>query len=231
MLSSLAHQSCDFTITVDVSCLKDAGDPTTESVCELYQSDKLIINVSYYDLETLQYRGLTRNDAIERCKTDWLLFADCDMVYHPHYMQRLIDHVQKEPCIQDHMFKAGRFSNDIDKANEMVAAEQYDKRLHHPWKRADRRLNKIKRANVGAGYFQLIHATKCDHGGYYVKKEKNRDHGWISGPKKWAKANSDRQFRRRIGKVSKLPRWFSQNQIHINHNRDNMFKKHLNKQR
>ena len=222
MLSSLQNQIGAPDITVDISCMKDAGTPTTEQIAAMYGSDRLHINMHYYPIETLQYRGLTRNDAIKRCKTDWLLFADCDMVYHHEYFNKLMTEVagilasnpSKARCI----FTAGRYSNDIDKANDMVHAEAYEAPIPHPWKRVDARLNKIKRGNVGAGYFQLISMIHCAHEGYYVDPDNNRDHAWLD---KWAKANSDRQFRRRIGNVCKLSRWLSRNQIHINHNRDN----------
>ena len=226
MLSSIAHQIDGPEITVDVSCAKDAGTPTTEQIAALYPD--LNVNLHYYPLEQLQYRGLTRNNVIERCQTEWLLFADCDMVYHPEYFARLVKQIESNDTKRDHMLIAGRYSNDIDKANALVQAESYDAAIPNPWKRVDARLNKIKRGNVGAGYFQLISMADFAHGGYYVDPESNCDQAWLS---KWAKANSDHQFRRRVGKVQRLPRWFNQSQIHINHNRDNMFKRHLDEQR
>jgi hypothetical protein len=180
-------------------------------------------------LELLQYRGLTRNGALLRCQTEWLLFADCDMVYHPHFFKWLANEMANmDDDKLDHIFISGRDSNTISKANAIVGAEDYSAVIPNPWKRADRRLDKIPRSCVGAGYFQLINVDRCEHDNYYVDPERNKDKSWIDA---YAKASSDYQFRRRVGKTHRLPRWFWRSQIHLNHNRDNMFKKHLVEQR
>ena len=231
MLSSLMHQIDAPGITVDVSHVKGNGEPTTEEVVALYDNFGYRINCYEYPLDILQYRGLTRNGAMLRCNTEWLLFADCDMVYHPEFFKRLENYI--ESISDDHyksMFISGRRSqpnHTISNSNKVVDAEDYTKHIPHPWKRADARLPRKMRSCVGAGYFQLINMDKCDHENYYVDPEANRDHSWA----KYAKASSDGQFRRRIGNCHKLPRWWWRAQIHLNHNRDNMFSRHLEEQR
>jgi glycosyltransferase involved in cell wall biosynthesis len=222
MLSSLANQINPPPITVDVSCVAGNGTPTTKQICDMYK-DKLEIQVTEYPLETLQYRGLTRNRALRSCGTEWLLFADCDMVYHPEFFSVLMEYLDTVNDMHlGSMFIAGRRSNPIEMANDLVKAEDYSAPIPHPWKRAHKRLKDkfMMRSSVGAGFFQLINIDHCDHQNYYVDAETNRDYGWIEGHG-YAKANSDRQFRRRIGACHKLPKWYSKAQIHLNHNRDN----------
>jgi len=232
MLSSILNQLDPPDIAIDISCVAGNGSPTTDEIIELY-SEHLDITKTEYPLETLQYRGLTRNGAMIRCNTEWLLFADCDMVYHPEFFRRLSDTLAGiDEKHYASMMIAGRYSNDIDKGNALIAAEDYTKPIDNPWKRADARLNKIRRGCCGAGYFQLINMDHVDHGSYYIDGSLNEDYSWLN---RFAKANSDHQFRRRIGRCYKLPRWFWNSQIHINHDRDNgnglRAPKHLDDQR
>jgi hypothetical protein len=81
--------------------------------------------------------------------------------------------------------------------------------------------------NCGAGYFQLVNRehvmTNC--GGLYVDPSDCKDWAW---DEKGQKANSDKQFRSRIGgirKIETLP------QYHLNHSRDNEAGFHLETQR
>jgi hypothetical protein len=154
------------------------------------------------------------------------------MVYHPEFFNRLDEYINGvDERHLDSMFISGRRSqpnNTIANSNTVVSQEDYSKLIPHPWKRADARLPRKMRSCVGAGYFQLINMDKCNHESYYVDMEANRDFSWLD---KYAKANSDRQFRRRIGSCHKLPRWFWRAQIHLNHYRDNQFGKHLEEQR
>ena len=232
MLSSLMHQIDAPEIKLDVSHVKDNGEPTTEAICDLYDNFGFRIHRYEYPYEILQYRGLTRNGAILRCNTEWLLFADCDMVYHPEFFARLRDYIDSvDESKYNSIFISGRRSqpnHTIANSNTVVDAEDFSNHIAHPWKRADARLPKKMRSCVGAGYFQLINIDKCEHGSYYVDPEANRDRSWID---KFAKASSDGQFRRRIGNCHKLPRWFWRAQIHLNHYRDNQFGKHLEDQR
>jgi len=93
------------------------------------------------------------------------------------------------------------------------------------------KLQKRSMRNCGAGFCQIINVDHSPHEGYYVGIE-NRDWDWImrgSNPK------SDMQFRRRIsekaGPRRGLPGWFSENAIHLNHDRDPEAGKHLENQR
>ena len=221
MLQSIVKQVKPPDIIVHLSILRDSHDA---AIVQVYRKLGLKIHTKTYDtLDKFQFRGLTRNRVLRHCTTPWLLFADADMVYHPDFFRQLqlnLETIKPRNC--DAVFKAGRYSNPVDQANEIV--ELYLPFYpEHPWRIVDQ-LEKIRRSNVGAGYFQLIHVEHCPHKGYYVQPSRCRDGSWQTGIQK---ARSDQQFRRRIGKTIALPKWFSQHQIHLNHNRDNVAGHHL----
>jgi hypothetical protein len=236
MLSSLCqqkHLNCD--LVVDISYLKNNGKPSTEEVIALFREKGLNIKETVYDsVERFQFRGYTRNDQLATCNTDYMLFADTDMVYHPRFFNKLFKTLEEEQYANyNGMYICGRYSQPneiIEKSNTFVNLVVEDKALYvnHAWTKCDVMLTKKSRSSVGAGYFQLIHMDRCDHGGYYVPEGKSRDRGWEGSGQK---AKSDMQFRRRLKHRIQLPRWFGKAQIHVNHFRDNQFGRHLTEQR
>jgi glycosyltransferase involved in cell wall biosynthesis len=232
MLSSLLQQKGDIDIVFNIGHLKGNGKPSTEDVVSFFRDRGLrIVTTTYDDVNDIKFRGLVRNDQIKNCKTDFILFVDTDMVYHPEYFMRLSALIESDPEYKDHdgVLKAGRFSNPIDPTDELVDSYVQDEPvvIDNAWETVDV-LDKIKKSNVGAGYFQLVNMRTANHEGLYVAPESNRDYDW---DEKFSKCNSDRQFRKRIGNVKALPKWFSQNEIHLNHVRDNMVGHHLDTQR
>ena len=235
MLSSLLEQT-DKDFIIDISYLKNNGNPSTESVIDFFNKKGLIIKETVYnDLDRFQYRGLTRTDQMERCDTDFLLFADTDMVYNFKMIENLKDIINNDDSFVKYngIMTCGRYSqpNDkINKTNFLVNSYVIDKPMYIEgvWDVVDSKLEKIGRKNVGAGFWQLINFNECDHKNYYVKDNECRDMGWTNG---FQKASSDIQFRKRIGCNKKMPKWFSENQIHLNHNRDSFYKEHINEQR
>ena len=227
MLSSLLDQTVKPRVVV--SCMQDNGTPKTEDVVGLFR-DQLGMDIEldpYNDITVFEQRGIVRNNQLESCKTEWLLFADCDMVYHPAFFESLYGRLDEFP--HDAVICSGRKSchdvaiQDIDKlVNENVKTKpvyvvgSFDKIIP---------MTPVRRACGGAGFFQLIHVDAAD--GYYVQSA--IDHGWLDGGI-W-KTYSDHVFRRRVGKLHNLPRWFWRNQRHVNHFRDNQFDKHLDDQR
>jgi hypothetical protein len=233
MLSSLAQQTMPNLVEVDVAFLPNNGRPSTEEVVACFQ-DKLSIRRSFWtDFERFQYRGLVRNQQIQECRTPWLMFGDCDMVYHPDYFQRLCNELAANHQKATYMLSSGRTSNLKEMADKMVnaavgAAPVF---VSDAFMRAND-LMKIPKGNVGAGFCQLIHTKHCPHDGYYVKPETNRDTNWS---RRGSNPRSDMQFRKRVSKDGNhrrpLPHWFSENAIHLNHDRDPDAGKHLTTQR
>jgi hypothetical protein len=236
MLSSLVEQTKPGLVLVDVAHMPNNGQPSTESLVKFF-SDKLNVKSSLWeDFDRFQFRGLVRNRQLQECETEWLLFADCDMVYHQEYFERLTEELERNHKQATYMLSSGRVSNPKEQANEMVneVSEKTDfiqMAVKHAFEMADR-LPKIPRGNVGAGFCQLINKNHAPHGGYYVKPTENRDWSW---KRRGSNPKSDMQFRRRLsaagGPRQALPAWFSDNAIHLNHDRDPEAGKHLEHQR
>lgn len=232
MLSSLAQQTYPGLVAVDVAHVRGNGKPTTEKVLALFSDALAIRSSAWDDFNQFQLRGLVRNRQIAECQTEWLMFGDCDMVYHPEYFDRLMNELDRQHKAASYMISSGRTSNPPELTNAMVDGlfEQYPLTITKPFERSNS-LPKRPMRNVGAGFCQLINMSHCPHGGYYVSPEENRDWKWTRG----SNPKSDMQFRRRIGRDGgdrqRLPHWFSENAIHLNHDRDPEAGRHLETQR
>lgn len=233
MLSSLAQQTARAHIVMSVAFVRGNGRPTTEQVLDLFNPRLKLCSQVWKSVERFQYRGLVRNLQLEQCDTDWLMFGDCDMVYHPEYFERLLKELDRNHSNATYMLSSGRVSNPKEEANKMVNREVLDvaREVPNAFALADA-LPKRPMRNVGAGFCQLIHMRLCPHGGYYVKPEENRDWSW---DRRGSNPKSDMQFRKRISKAGgprqNLPDWFSANAIHLNHNRDPEAGHHITEQR
>lgn len=232
MLSSLAQQTRKESIEIDVACMPGNGRPSTEKLAEHFEG-RLRIRLSVWDsVERFQFRGLIRNRQMQECTTEWLMFADCDMVYHPEYFERLLETLERDHTNAKYMVSSGRTSNPKELSNELVSMFVQDEPVTviDSFAKADA-LPKIRRGNVGAGFCQIINMDHAPHGGYYVKPGENADWSWAKG----SNPRSDRQFRHRIaeqsGKRRGLPIWFSNTAIHLNHDRDPEAGRHLEDQR
>lgn len=233
MLSSLCEQTRRDLLAVEVAHLPGNGAPRTEDVVRFFSARLAVRSSAWNDPATFQKRGLVRNRQLQECRTEWLLFADCDMVYHPEYFERLAELLSREHAQAACLLSAGRLSNPKVQANELVDAMDYSKGVlvENAFARADL-LPKIRKRNIGAGFSQLINVRHAPHGGYYVKPEENADWAWDT---RFQKARSDIQFRKRISRLGgprkALPGWFGENLIHLNHHRDKEFGRHLEEQR
>lgn len=239
MLSSIHNQNMkdkDFHITIDVAHSINNGKPTTEEVITYFKELGMdIISRPYDSYDRYQYRGMIRSDQLAECKTDYMLFSDCDMVYNPDLFRYLTNILCADDDYYDYdgVMTCGRYSQpnrEIEKSNNFVNSLIDNKPVYieNIWDLSDSNLNKVGRRNVGAGYWQLFDIDLCPHKGYYVKDDKCKDRGWGG---KGQKARSDRQFRKRIGAQKKMPNWLTVNQIHLNHVRDSMVGEHFVEQR
>lgn len=233
MLSSLSEQTRSDLVLVDIAHLEDNGAPRTEDVLSSFASRLAIKDSIWTDYSRFQKRGLVRNRQLTECSTEWLLFADCDMVYHPDYFERLSGELTERHAEARYLISSGRMSNPKEAANQLVDANPlaHSHYVQGAFGLADK-LPKIKRRNVGAGFSQLINSKHAPHGGVYIRPEENKDWAW---DKRHQKAKSDIQFRHRIhrqgGTRKRLSTWFTEGLIHLNHNRDNEFGHHLEEQR
>lgn len=226
MLSSILQQTTDELPKVDIAHQAGVGDPTCEAISDEYMRLGLQVHLTTIrDTETFQRRGLARNIQCGSLTTPWVLWADADMVYHPEFFVRLYAEMDTAgPGI----LTAGRWSQpngNRGPTEALVETQRYPTLVNRAYWWANR-LPKVARRNCGAGYFQLIRTEELHW--YYVDSEECKDHDWR---KTYSKCKSDRQFRKRIGTQTKLPKWFSEHEIHLNHNRDNEIGRHIEEQR
>ena len=232
MLSSLLRQNDHGNkpeIVFDVAYPINNGNPTTEQVCSFFRNLGLeIIETPYDGMEIIQFRGLVRNRQITQCKTEWILFADTDMVYDQDFFDDLGIQLSKELKDETKVISARRVSLDKEFCKNFFNIEDsmtYPYYVQDPSQICSKwPIYQISR-NIGAGYFQLANMKSVkNHGGIYVDPEHNSDWSWD----RMQKASSDRQFRRRMGGIKRIK---TKPQYHLNHERDNESGKHLTIQR
>lgn len=229
MLSSLAQQSLPEAVHVIAACRRGNGVPSTEDLARAFQG-RVSLQLDYWDGPQFQYRGLTRNRHLAMAETEWVMFSDCDLVFHPHYVARLLEELDGRHASATYMLSSGRMSNPKEEADHLVA-DFGDGAGEVPmaWGLADA-LAKRPMKNVGAGFCQIVHRTRGAHGGVYVDPRRCQDWSWTRG----SNPKSDIQFRRRMaagGPRVALPDWFSRATIHLNHDRDPEAGTHLETQR
>jgi len=239
MISSLLQQNDCPPIVLDIACKKGNGNPTTKDVVDFFStflsfsSKRIPISFVFREFEdkdshTFNHRGLIRNIQLKECKTEWMLFSDSDMVYHPDFFSKLKNELVTQHKYPTYMLITGRMTGDPREFSKVVNKEYYPSLIHgDPFDKL-KYLAKKQMRTVGAGFFQLVHMKYAPHGGFYVLPDECRD--W-NMEKKGSNPKSDMQFRKRIGSKVSLPEWFTHNQIHINHNRDPEAKQHITEQR
>jgi hypothetical protein len=218
MLSSLLDQiqMNGTEIVVAVASLKDNGNPTTEELVSYFNSRGLKVKHTVYeDRERFDYRGLIRNDQIKELDedTDWVLFADCDMVYDQMFFCELKEKLEAQPK-EPALYSTVRWSTHKETTNNFFtdAMLRYPEHILGCHNYMDKVFSPLKRMrSVGAGYFQLV---KREYITTYVNEKKNRD-------KKMSKSfnpKSDMQFRRSIDNTVTIN--MEAKQYHLNHDRD-----------
>lgn len=235
MLSSLAQQIASGLVAVDVACLVNNGEPSTEQVAAAFRGKVPVVVRLCFDFDKFQRRGLIRTDQLRDCFTPWIMFGDCDMVYSPDYFQKLLEHLNTEHRNACYMLSTGRMStfevetNSLIDSSEAVASQEVQDAFNRI--NALPKNTRLPRINVGAGYSQIINVQHAPHEGYYVKPDDCRDWDWTRA----SNYRSDKQFRERIKKDGGnrvcLPDWFSWNAIHLNHARDLDVGHHIEDQR
>ena len=221
MLSSLMQQIDPPEITVDIAYQKENGDPWTEDVIEWFGGPLGDDNGWYPPInfrhtvcgdEIKGARGVVRNRQLAASQADWILFADCDHVYDPHFFNDLAAQLagtlkDETRCITTTRISLAKdFSKDFfndTKPDEYPCLVPDAAQKVACWP-----VFRISPA-MGAGYFQLANVARLrrDHGGLYVPADWH-DRGWNT--------NSDKHFRQRLGGVCKIE---TKPQYHLNHER------------
>lgn len=233
MLSSLAQQTQPDLVMVDVAHIAGNGNPTTESVCDLFRPYVAIKQSLWTDYQRFGMRGYVRTRQLQKCTTEWILFSDADMVYGPEYFERLAEELKNHSNAR-YLIASGRRTCDIEPANQLVDScvkdspaivpDAFAKALPISWRRI--------KGPRGVGNSQIANVKHGAHGGVYVPDDANPDKGWHTS--RGQDTRSDLRFRGRMcagGPRFNLPEWFSANIMHLNHNRDKQAGKHIEEQR
>jgi len=212
-------------VTVDIAYMPDNGYPMTESV--IWHFRRMGVNIHetiITDRDLFARRGLVRNIQVENAwGSDWIFFADCDNVYHPHFFCRLaraLEQVDGEGCY----FSRAKYHTDVKATKPFADLTLQNKSINYSYERACK-IPRIEKANknVAAGCMQVVRTERT--GGYYVEKRKCRDSHLFD---KGQRARSDIGFRKRMGGSVALDLPV---QVHLNHRRDKEEGAHLNVQR
>ena len=212
MLSSVMEQYGDIPdIKIRLSHIQDSG---VNEIRDMFPSLRIELS-TYPDHLYFQYRGLVRNRDLKDitgkpiCDSDYILWADSDMVYPPNFFAELKKKVDPD---EKRMYFSRRASTHLEPTDNLIDVYTYPCVIHDVWRKVST-LNSDLKSNIGAGYCHLANVSHLynEHGGYYVDPAKNKDHAWS----KYPKCRSDQQFRRRVGKCKiDLPV-----QIHLQHTR------------
>lgn len=228
MLSSILQQEPldGDRVSVSIAHVKGTGDPTVDEVADLFRFRGLDVSLRPYpDTRDFQYRGWTRNEQLNACEADWILFADSDMVYPPDFFPKAFELLRKEPYVNSSKcLFSGRFSTTLEETDRLVDGLAYPCLVDDAFQRTVDLPGKLM-PNIGAGYCHLVNVPLLKNSSepYYCPPGKKIDNSWD----RFAKAKSDQHFRRRVGKL-RIPLPV---QYHLQHVRDNELGKHVEIQR
>jgi len=175
------------------------------------------------DREVFARRGLVRNRQIKNAiNSDWIFFADCDNIYHPHFFCKLareLEKVDTNKCI----YSVEKIHTEVEPTNEAMNQVYSGKTISGAYNKAKALGNCGKKnKNVASGGMQVV---KTDNVDMYIEKENCRDSHMLD---KGQGARSDIQFRRRMGGQHRI---YLPEQVHLNHKRDKEERKHVEDQR
>ena len=230
MLSSLSQQINPPEITIDIAYQPNNGSPTTEAVIDFFLNQQLArkeygVHTYFAGTPNLKIRqtlcgdeikgkrGTVRERQLQQSKADWILFGDCDHVYHPDFFNDLATQLAGPFKDDTKCLASTRISLAKDHCKDFfnrTLPGQYPcfipdaAQTVSTWP-----VYRISPA-MGAGYFQMANVDRLrrDHGGHYVPPKARRDNGWHT--------KSDRYFRQMLGGVARIT---TKPQYHLNHER------------
>lgn len=212
LLSSLIQQRGNIPrITVNISHMLKAGNPPTEEVCEFFRKQGLDITETIADSQKeVSARGPIRNKQLANCKADFILFADCDMVYDSYFFSDLKQQLEGKLKDVDKCMTADRISLDIDFCTKYFREDQtiYPcvvknvSDIVSKWP-----IFRVSGSRVGPGNFQLAN-MKCVRQKGIPYTHHCRDI--------WRSTRSDKHFRKNMGGILPI---ITKKMFHLNHDR------------
>ncbi|TRZ80399.1 glycosyltransferase family 2 protein [bacterium] len=212
MLSSILQQEGNVpNITVSISHTDNDGDPTTAEVCEFFRNKGLTIKEQILTEAQVKNRAIGRNLQVADTNSDWMLFADSDMVYSPHFFEDIQKQLKTTYSQEAKVLGADRISLDIPFCIKYFEEDttKYPCVIPNVSKIAEEWPVKwVTGRGTCAGNFQLANTQAIMYiaDGKYTGRE-----GDV-----WRHTKSDRAFRCRMGgrkPMKTLP------QHHLNHDR------------
>jgi hypothetical protein len=213
MLSSLLQQKGEKPdIVISIAYPPDNGNPTTEKVIEFFRNKGLNIVDLVITKEQATNRAISRNIRAKNTNAEWLLFADCDLVYDQFFFEDLKKKLESDQFKNEtKVIGADRHSLDDkfcikyfeeDKTEypcEILNVASITEKWPIKW---------VKGKETAAGYHQLINVKamreKC---GFYSCREND----YLRNTK------SDRRFRIHMG--GRVP-MDTLKIFHLNHDRN-----------
>ena len=212
MLSSLLQQQGDVpSILVNIShTYEKEGNPTTREVCDFFRDKGLNITETVMLMQDFQNRSMARTVQLRNTKSDFILFADSDMVYDPLFFSDLKYQLETNLKDEKRCMAADRVSLDIkyctdifnNDSNQYPLVVENVAELVSKWP-----VYYISGRKRGAGYFQL--------GNVKFIRERNLEYG-IANQDGLRKYIGDRYFRRNLGGIAPIE---VKPQYHLNHSR------------
>jgi len=216
-LSSLLQQEGNPpNILVNVSYMENNGSPITEEVCSFFREKGLTIKETPLPKKKIFNRSLARKHQSLESKSDWMLFADCDMVYSPFFFDDIAKQVQSDQFKDEtKVIGADRVSLKIDFCAKFFDNDRrkYPCVISHVAKRVSKwPIYYIKGKKIAAGYFQLANTQKIKQmAENYPTKRRDRLRVYMA----------DREFRVVMG--GRVPMNVKP-QYHLNHTRSDFDK-------
>lgn len=212
MLSSLLQQEGVVPdLLINISYMEKEGNPNTEDVCSFFKEKGLNIKETILSENEVKNRSFARRKQSEESNSDWMIFADADMVYDTLFFDDLCKKLNKEPYKSEtRVMGANRVSLDIE------FCEKYfneDKTVYPVEIKDVVEVVKqwpvfyIRGKRIAAGYFQLANTKDIKSSDLYPIRKKDSLRTY----------KADRSFRLSMGGrcgIDTLP------QYHLNHYRD-----------
>jgi hypothetical protein len=212
MLSSILQQKGDIPdIEVSLSYLSGTGSPTTDEVIDFFKERGLKIISIKLKKGQEKNRAIPRNIRAKETEADWILYADCDHVYHPYFFEDIKKQLETDRYKNEtKVIGADRHSLDIP-----FCIDYFEK---------DERVYPCEIKNVAEIVSEWpvkwIHGRKIAAGNFQLARvEAIKERGGVySGRKRdfWRRTRSDRQFRCHMG--GRVP-MNTKPQYHLNHDR------------
>ena len=237
MLSSIMQQNIwPFKITVDIACMENNGNPSTEKIASAFSYLGLYTKLTVVkNKNRFARRGFVRNIQVKnaiKSGAKYIFFADADNVYHPDFFKLLIDKLSELGDCGKVIYSPYKIHTQMLDTNKTIA----DCMVEYPFiKDAYKRAKELPvfeipkhllKNGAAAGCMQVVSIndmiSKC--GGVYSDKLINDRDLFRNGQL----ARSDRKFRERMGGSLKirLPEY-----IHLGHIRDKELGYHTEEQR